>query len=273
MKLSEVNTEFQRKPVLVYGKGKNQNKVVNHFVEVQPVPGTNFWKTANTTNQWGEEVFSLYLFFPEAQKGILVLNKCTHPERYDMDVLAGQYKRLGYTSAAEFLRVTEEFAQKSGFVKDTEIAFIRQWEPERAAELATLKQKQQAEKCAREAAQEAEKRATEEAQRKAEEEAKQQRFAEILCGWEKKLTPMAAGRALKILEKHVRYNGKAMTESAWVKAILDEGYYPSRSASGDCRMVKDNYSYNIKKTLYDFAVFLLQQREIDNYWNSRRCQQ
>lgn len=273
MKLSEVSTEFQRKPVLVYGKGKNQNKVVNHFVEVQPVPGTNFWKTKNTTNQWGEEVFSLYLFFPDVEKGILVLNQCTHPERYDMDVLAGQYKRLGYTSAAEFLRVTEEFAQKSGFVKDTEIAFIRQWEPKKAAELAVLKQKRQAEKCAREADQEAEKRATEEAQRKAEEEAKQQRFAEILCGWEKNLTPMAAGRALKVLEKRIRYNGKVMTESAWVKAVLDEGYYPSRSASGDCHMVKDNYSYNIKKTLYDFAVFLLQQREIDNYWNSRRCQQ
>ena len=273
MKLSEVNTEFQRKPVLVYGKGKNQNKVVNHFVEVQPVPGTNFWKTANTTNQWGEKVFSLYLFFPEAQKGILVLNKCTHPERYDMDVLAGQYKRRGYTSAAEFLRVTEEFAQKSGFVKDTEIAFIRQWEPERAVELATLKQKRQAEKRVREAIQKAEERATEEALRKAEEKAKQQHYAEILCGWEKKLTPMAAGRALKVLEKHVRYNGKVMTESAWVKAVLGEGYYPSYSASGDCHMVKDNYSYTIKKTLYDFAVFLLQQREIDNYWNSRRSQQ
>ena len=187
--------------------------------------------------------------------------------------MAGQYERLGYSSAAEFLRVTEEFAQKSGFVKDTEIAFIRQWEPERAAELATLKQKRQAEKRVREAIQKAEERATEEALRKAEEKAKQQHYAEILCGWEKKLTPMAAGRALKVLEKHVRYNGKVMTESAWVKAVLDEGYYPSRSASGDCHMVKDNYSYNIKKTLYDFAVFLLQQREIDNYWNSRRCQQ
>ena len=273
MKLSEVNTEFQRKPVLVYGKGKNQNKVVNHFAEVQPVPRTNFWKTANTTNQWGEEVFSLYLFFPKVQKGILVLNQCTHPGRYDMGVLAGQCKQLGYTSAAEFLRVTEEFVQKSGFVKDTEIAFIRQWNPEKAAELAALKQKRQAEKRVREAIQKAEERAAEEAQRKAEEEAKQQHYAEILCGWEKKLTPMAAGRALKVLEKHVRYNGKVMTESAWVKTVLDEGYCPSYSASGDCRMVKGNYSYSIKKTLYDFAVFLLQQREIDNYWNSRRCQQ
>lgn len=93
-------------------------------------------------------------------------------------------------------------------------------------------------------------------------------------------TSMQAGRIKKILSKVYRYGGVVMSRAAWVEATLQDGYKTAfvkgvytggkkwveaeygwggewvYTQKDEYQLQKDNYSYTITKTEYDYANYL-----------------
>lgn len=118
-----------------------------------------------------------------------------------------------------------------------------------------------------------EKMAQEEQRRK---EQKLVKYREILMGWGDAMTPLRIHKVMATLGSLVKENGKIMTRHEFVKKKLRDGWMPHKveneiESKGNLRssrtrteyqLRKDNVSYKVTKTEYDFAVYLIETRRM-----------
>ena len=268
MTLADIDTPFARKRVIEYSK-RDSNKVVRHWVDVQHVIGF-LWKTRNSPNGYGEQEFSLYLFFDEKLDGMRVAYRMTHPEYYTPEQFADTVKRYGIDTYEHLIETYDGYMKGDNHIDLATIEYVRQFDQEKAScyleyRLARLKRKELQRQEKRKAEQEKEER-----KKRAEEERLAAERAKYL-GWADAMSPMQFGRICKTLEKQVRSNGRVMAKRDFLVKSIQNGLVPRKKENvvtwwrgmeskpkTEYRLYETNGRsyYNISKTEFDFAIYL-----------------
>lgn len=273
MTLDQLDTPFERRRVIEYGK--DGKKVVRHWYEVQNVIGP-LYKSRNTKNQQGEILFTLFIFFPDAENGLLYA-RMSHPDWYTVERMADSIKRDRLDSSFRMFCDLNERMKKNQFIGNAEIEFVRQFDQFAAERYAQYRldyyarmEEQQRQK---QAAQQAE-----EEQAKAEQQAKLAAAKALYLGWVDNMTPMHFGRVHKKMEQLVRIDGKVMSRRGFVTFCIKNGWTPQKEDGVTTRygsrwnpkesrpktaytFIKDSLSYKICKTEYDFAMYLMDHKD------------
>jgi len=277
MTLDQITTPFERRRVIEYRK--DSNKVVRHWYEVQHVVGT-LYKTRTTPDEWNTPEFKLCVFFDGGSDGIL-WQWMRQPERYTVDSMEKSAKRYCVDSIGAMLSDFRERMKTDRFIGNKEIEFIRQFDPAFADVCAKYRE----DYYARKKAKEAERRQTLEAEEEAEEAAeKVRRQAEMdaakakYLGWADTMSPMRFGKVDSILGTLVRCDGKVMSRREFVIQAVEGGWMPkqmdgvtswhgskwepkqSKPRTEYC-LVKENFSYKVSKTEFDFAVYIAEHKD------------
>lgn len=277
MAMKDLTTPFQRRRFLEYGS--DGNKVVRHYHNVQQVGGT-LYKGENKTTRWGETVYDLFILFPDVVNGL----RYAHEVRDMGDSLgmssglpqSEQYlafvKQNGLDSVEHFLQTMDARVTENRFIGNAQIAFARQFSPERA------------EVYAKHRAAYLEDKAEQAAQRQRELEAKaaeverlhqeeERGLREQYLGWADTMTPMQFGRADSCLSKLIRVDGKVMPKRDFVIQMVKDGWLPVQKDGvttwygsrwdkreskprTEYHLQKENLSYKVSKTEYDFAKYI-----------------
>lgn len=266
MTLAELNTPLERKRMIEYGS--DGNKVVRRWHNVRHAIG-NLWVTEPWTDEWKNEWCTVFLVLSGGD-GL----KVDHGTRASNDV---DYLMRAYDYSLDNLYgLLDARANADGFIGNAHIAFVRQFDPARAA----VYDESRAKFYARKEEQEREQR--EQKQREAEEKAARKKAEDeaaraVYGGWADNMTAMQFGRADKVLSKMIRCDGIVSTKREWVERKLKEGwkpdkeedvvsYYGSRwdpkqsQPKTEYRLVMDRLCYTISKTEWDYASFLLNQK-------------
>lgn len=273
MTLDQLDTPFERRRVIEYGK--DGKKVVRHWYEVQNVIGP-LYKSRNTKNQQGETLFTLFIFFPDVENGLLYA-RMSHPDWYTVERMADSIKRDRLDSPFHVFCDLNERMKKNQFIGNAEIEFVRQFDQVAAERYAQYrldyyarKEEQQRQK---QTAQQAE-----EEQTKAEQQAKLIAIKALYLGWVDNMTPMYFGRVHKKMEQPVRIDGKVMSRRGFVAFCIKSGWTPQKEDGVTTRcgnrwnlkeskpktvytLIKGNLCYKICKTEYDFAMYLMDHKD------------
>ena len=193
MKLKELNTPFEKKRMLAYGR--DGNTAVRRYIEVQRITG-NLYKSRTEIVGWGYEQCRLYLFFPGCPAGLDLGHLSFFGERTVED-MEQDYTANGLDSPEHFIETTDRQAADGGFIGNTLIEFVKGWSPEKAEEYAAIRQSR-LDELENRRAQEAAKRLEE--RKKQEERAKQEKEARkaSLLGWGDSLPELQLNRALAV---------------------------------------------------------------------------
>ena len=136
MKLKELNTPFEKKRILAYGR--DGNTAVRRYIEVQRITG-NLYKSRTEIVGWGYEQCRLYLFFPGCPAGLDLGHLSFFGERTVED-MEQDYTANGLDSPEHFIETTDRLAADGGFIGNTLIEFVKGWSPEKAEEYAAIRQ-------------------------------------------------------------------------------------------------------------------------------------
>ena len=136
MKLKELNTPFEKKRMLAYGR--DGNTAVRRYIEVQRITG-NLYKSRTEIVGWGYEQCRLYLFFPGCPAGLDLGHLSFFGERTVED-MEQDYTANGLDSPEHFIETTDRQAADGGFIGNTLIEFVKGWSPEKAEEYAAIRQ-------------------------------------------------------------------------------------------------------------------------------------
>lgn len=268
MKLKDLNTPFEKKRMLTYGR--DGIKAVHHYVEVQLITG-NLYKSRTEIVSCGYEQCHLYLFFPDCPAGLDLGHLSCFGERTVED-MEQDYKANGMDSPQHFIEMVDAQVVSGGFVGNTIIEFVKEWSPEKAVEYAVARQKYLDRQEQKEAKARAQQLMKEKEKEKAKEEQikreKETRRASLL-GWGNTLPDLQLNRALAVLSKEYRYNGVVKTRCQHVIDCIAKGYRPDyRKQQKKYRLLlpQENgfLSYSITKTEYEFACYLYNERISQN---------
>ena len=124
MTLDKITTPFERRRVIEYGK--DGNKVVRHWYEVQHVIGT-LYKTKETKNEWGDSLFNLVIFFDNKSDG-LMFERMSHPERYTVERVADTMRRYQIDSVTHMYIGLNDRMEQNKFIGAADIEFFRQFD-------------------------------------------------------------------------------------------------------------------------------------------------
>ena len=136
MKLKELNTPFEKKRILAYGR--DGNTAVRRYIEVQRITG-NLYKSRTEIVGWGYEQCRLYLFFPGCPAGLDLGHLSFFGERTVED-MEQDYTANGLDSPEHFIETTDRQAADGVFIGNTLIEFVKGWSPEKAEEYAAIRQ-------------------------------------------------------------------------------------------------------------------------------------
>ena len=128
MKLKELNTPFEKKRMLAYGR--DGNTAVRRYIEVQRITG-NLYKSRTEIVGWGYEQCRLYLFFPGCPAGLDLGHLSFFGERTVED-MEQDYTANGLDSPEHFIETTDRQAADGGFIGNTLIEFVKGWSPKKA---------------------------------------------------------------------------------------------------------------------------------------------
>lgn len=276
MTLDKLTTPFERRRVIEYAK--DGNKVVRHWYEVQQVDGA-VYKTRDFPDEWGTLQFKLCIFFDGGQDG-LNWQWMHQPERFTVDGMKNSAKRYCVDSLTAMLADMSDRMEGGRFVGNTEIEFIRQFDHAAAERFSQYKldyvarreKKARLERLEREAEDE-----TERAKKRAAEEVIKAKY----FGWADTMTPLRFGKARAKLEGFIRSDGKLYQLRDFIISLVKDGWEPVKrdgvtswyGSKWDRKeskprteyvLAKDNYSYKVSKTEYDFAVYLSARKEVLN---------
>lgn len=265
MTLDKITTPFKRRRVIEYGK--DGNKVVRHWYEVQHVIGT-LYKTKEAKNERGDLLFNLVIFFDDKLDG-LMFERMSCPERYTVERVADTMRRCQIDSAVHMYMSLNERMEQNKFIGAADIEFFRQFDRAAAERYAQYRldyyaRKEAAERERRLALEEQE--AAEKARQQAELEAAKAKYH----GWADTMSPIRFGKVDAILGSLVRCNGKVMTRREFVVQAVRDGWMPEQrdgvTRQGkprmEYRLVKENISYTVSKTEFDFAKYYVEHREV-----------
>ena len=274
MTLQELTTPFERRRVIEYGK--DGNKVVRHWYEVQHVIGT-IYKTMETKNEWGDLLFNLVVFFDDKSDG-LMFQQMAHPDRYTVEKIADTMRLCQVDSVTNMYADLNERMEQNKFIGNAQIEFLRQFDSAAAEHYAQYRLDYYARKEAKETERRRaleEQEAAEKARQQAELEATKAKY----LGWADTMPPMRFGKVDAVLGALVRCDGKVMTRREFVIHAVKDGWMPERKDGvtnwygskwepkqskprTEYRLVKDNFSYKVSKTEFDFALYLVGRNEV-----------
>ena len=247
--LEQLDTPYERRRVIEYGV--DGNKVVRHWHDVQHIAGP-LYKSKEEKNKYGEQEMDLYLFFEGGKDGLLYQYSMRHLEQYTPEKMMEEIERVGYDTLEHFLTTFDQSVVEGKFIGAAVIEFVRQFDTERGNRYAQHRLDyiaRQEEKHRRLAAERAEKAAQKEAQRKAAEQAARAKY----LGWADQMTAMPKREFVISRMK----DGWTPTKKEGVVS-----YYGSRwdvkesKPRTEYRLAKENLTYRISKTEFNFASYL-----------------
>lgn len=267
--LEQLDTPYERRRVIEYGV--DGNKVVRHWHDVQHIAGP-LYKSKEEKNKYGEQEMDLYLFFEGGKEGLLYQYSMRHLEQYTPEKMMEEIERVGYDTLEHFLTTFDQSVVEGKFIGAAVIEFVRQFDTERGNRYAQHRLDyiaRQEEKHRRLAAERAEKAAQKEAQRKAAEQAARAKY----LGWADQMTAMRFGKVSSVLDVLIRVDGKVMTKREFVISRMKDGWTPTKKEGvvsyygsrwdvkeskprTEYRLAKENLTYRISKTEFNFASYL-----------------
>lgn len=274
MTLDQISTPFERRRVIEYGK--DGNKVVRHWYEVQQVAGS-IYKTRNFPDEWGVPNFKLCIFFDGVHDG-LMWQWMSRPEHWTAEGMSNSAKRYKMDSMTSMLADLLSRMDEGRFIGNAEIEFARQFDKTAAEKFA----QHRLDYYARKEAEERERRRVleeQEAAEKARQQAELEAAKAKYLGWADAMSPMRFGKVDAVLGSLVRCDGKVITRREFVIQAVKDGWMPeqkdgvtswygskwepkqSKPRTEYC-LARDNYSYKVSKTEYDFALHLMEHKEI-----------
>lgn len=121
MKLKDLNTPFEIKRMLTYGR--DGHKAIRRYVEVQKITG-NLYKSRTEIAGWGYEQCRLYLFFPDCPAGFDLGYLSFFGERTVED-MEQDYRENGLDSPERFIKTIDSQIAAGGFIGNPLIEFVR----------------------------------------------------------------------------------------------------------------------------------------------------
>ena len=272
MLLSEVTTPPERHRVIEYAA--TGNDTVQHRRELKQVTGP-LYMSEPKTDQWGYASYNLYLIFPGIPAGAMYQHNLLRPDLSTTEELSEKIKNEGFDTPEHFVAYLDKMVREKRFIGNVPIAFVRQWDSERAEVYAKFREEYYARKQEKHLELERkreEQRKAEQAKREAEDKAAR---AEYL-GWADSMTAMQFGRISAIMERKFQFDGVVMSRKQFVLSKIKDGWRPVKEENQtswrrihfewveskprtEYRLVKDNLCYTISKTEYDFACHLAMQ--------------
>lgn len=276
MTLEHLNTPFNRRRVIEYGA--DGNKVVRHWYEVQHVIGS-LYKSKDTLNDRGELEFKLFVFFSDTSDG-MQFEWLSHPERYTVEQVADTMRRCRMDSATHMYADLNDRMEQNKFIGNAEIEFFRQFDSAAADRYAQYRKDFYARK--------AEKARAEDLMRRAEEEEKQsKKQAELAAekaqylGWVDGMTPLRFGQVSVLMNSSILVEGKIMTRREFIINCVKDNWVPRKKdgitswykRGGEVKeskpkteyyLYKNGFVFGLRKTEYDFAVYLVEHNAAAN---------
>lgn len=270
MTLDKLTTPFERRRVIEYGA--DGNKVVHHWYEVQRVTDT-IYKTRDFPDEYGAMQFKLYVFFEGIQNG-LRWQWMAHPEYYTVEQMADAAKRDHVDSMVSLMADLSGRVEAGKFIGNAQIEFVRQFDPTAADRFAKHREDYYANKEKEERQRQMERQAEEEAE-KARERAKLEAAKAQYLGWADSMSFMRFGKVDGVLGSLIRCDGKLMTRREFVIQAVKDGWIPERREGvtswyrgketkprTEHRLSKENLCYMVSKTEYDFAMYIVEHKEV-----------
>lgn len=194
-----MTTPLQRHRVIEYAA--TGNNAVRHWRELKNIAGP-LYMTKPANDKWGYWCYDLYLIYPDVPDGAMYGHHLLRPESCTREELLAELEKNRLDTPEHYTAYLDRMMQKNEFIGNVPIAFVRQWDPERADIYARYLEEyyaRQREKYLRLEQEREEQRKAEQAKREAEEQAAR---AEYL-GWADSMTAMQFGRISAVLEKEV----------------------------------------------------------------------
>lgn len=276
MTLDKIETPFERRRVIKYGR--DGNKVVHRWYNVRHVIGT-LYMSEITEDDYRKKIFDLFVFFPDVKYG-LYYSRMANPDWYTPEKLLESLAQMGFEGKDTFVTDLDERMERNIHIGNAMIEFVRQWDSEKADVCAEYR----AARLARREEEEHQRRMEEdaaEAKEKAENEAKLKAEKKQYLGWADSMSPMRFGKVDAVLGSLIRCDGKVMTRREFVVQAVKDGWMPKQldgvtswygskwepkqsKPRTEYRLVKENLSYKVSKTEFEFAMYLVEHREV---WN------
>ena len=276
MTLDKITTPTERRRAIRYAK--DGCKPVRHWYEVQHIAGPLYMGNTRE-DEYHQPLFDLFLFYDGISDG-LFYQSMAHPDWYTPEKLMESVDKMGLRTKEDYLSGLENMMNTGRFVGNADIAFVRQWNTERADVFAAYRE-QRLERQKEQDRQFYLEWQAEKARKKAEAEAAVQADKAKYLGWAAAMTPMRFGKVDAILGSLVRCDGKVMTRREFViQAVKDGGmpeqrdgvtsWYGSKwepkqsKPRTEYRLVKENLSYKVSKIEFDFAIYIEGHKEVLN---------
>lgn len=273
MTLDKLITPFERRKVIEYGA--DGNKVVRHWYEVQQVDGA-IYKTRDLPDEYGAPQFKLCIFFDGIKDGMR-WQWMSHPDWYTVEKIRDAAKRDCVESMTAMLADLFGRIEAGNFIGNAQIEFVRQFDPTAANRFAEHRENYYAQKEEAERRKQAERQAEEDAE-KARQQAELDKVKAKYFGWADTMTPVRFGKARAKLEGLIRSDGKIMQLREFIVSLVKDGWTPEKDEGVTTwygsrwdrkeskpktvyKLCKNNLCYTVSKTEYDFALYLVGQKE------------
>lgn len=273
MTLDKIVTPFERRRVIEYGK--DSNKAVHHWYEVQQVNGT-IYKTQDFPDKYGAPQFKLCVFFDGVQNG-LCWKWISYPDRYTIEQIMDAAKRDCVDSMTNMLADLSGRIDAGKFIGNAQIEFVRQFDTVAANRFAKYREDYYA-KTEEDERRRKQERETESAAEKARQQAELETAKAKYLGWADAMSPMRFGKVDAVLSSLIRCEGKIVTRREFVIQAIKDGWAPERRDGAtnwyggrwepkqskprtEYLLVRENLSYEVSKTEFDFALYIVGHKE------------
>ncbi len=266
-----IQTPYIKRRFIEYGSGRNSDKVVVHWHEVQQVDG-NLYKGREFRDKNDRLRCSFYLIYEGIPTGICFVSKiwiC------DFNPFEDVLKWDRYRTISDFLEDLDQRVQSNSYIDPASIAFVRQFDEVRAGRYANhharwTKERELIRK-RREKAREDELAANPELRRQIEE-----RERASYRGWDETMSPLRFGRAKKDLEKWIYFLGEFRSRKNFIFIVLHEGAVPDqelKNGKTEYHLVNqaEDWGYVVTKTEYDFAKYLIASGQLADWEKEIAC--
>lgn len=261
---------------------KDGNTVTHRKMEVFPINGA-LWYTRTEPDEYGETFCHPCLFFPGVERGLLMYGFMSDPDQCGIDIVKEHASGLCRITPESLIDYLNSQMAHGDFIGRNMIVFVHQFSPDDAHKYCEYRNEWDALRAAEEDAQnegrEAEMRAKEKAER-AKHDAEIASSKALYLGWADNMTPVRFGKVHSTMSKTIAHNGKVMTRRDFIVQKVDEGYIPEKQdnvvttyGSGWNRKQskpKTEYwltwgscGYTITKTEYDFAMYLMDYKNVE----------
>lgn len=143
MRLHDLDTPLKRHGIMHYGS--DGNKVVRHNYDMRPISGV-LYKGEAETDEYGAEVYDIFVVYPNVRYGLLYLKKLRDREDRTTEQMEAWLDESGMGTLDGFLENLDEKMKAGKFIGFLEIEFVRQFDTECAERYASYRMEYKARK-------------------------------------------------------------------------------------------------------------------------------